>query len=485
MTPPPPPPPGPERGDGGPAPGELARLQAAHDAAVAALQAVVRDASRLARLFTVLSEPAPLPTLLDRALHTLSELFSSDLVLLLVPDGARAFATLHSIGLPEHLRHQAVAGAEGGHLAAALRTLAPVVADGAEGGPPLEPLLCDLGVRTAAWIPAVGDQGVAAALVLGRCRPAPFARVELDLLTAMAYRVALVLERRRAEEALRETQERLIQAERMALAEPLAATISHEVTNPLACVRASLVAGLRLLPAVAAAFRAARLSERCLAGGAGRPSPEELRALRAALDEVRGAEELPGELAELLGEGIDGARRIGQLVESLRGLTGSEPIGELEPRDLWATIADAVAELPPGEGAVVVREAPADAGPRLARHSPPVVRAALVELLRYLRSPELRRSGPAPALAVRAALHQGRPAVVVTDPALHLSAEVRRSLFDPRLEEVDTPAGRTMHLSLKAAVGYQLLRRCGADVSTASDPALGLTILDHRLLHIV
>ena len=469
------PPHDPEPSGGGPAPGDLERLQAAHDAAVQALQAIVRDTGRLARLFTVLSEPAPLPSLLDRTLSTLSELFSSDVVLLLVPDGTGAFTPLASIGLPEHLHPVTLAGGEDGRLAAALRTLVPVVADGEDGEPPLEPLLRDLGVRTAAWIPAVGDDGVAAALLLGRCRPSPFARVELDLLTAMAYRVALVLEHRRAEEALRETQERLIQAERMALAGPLAATISHEVNNPLAVVLVSLGASRRLLPAVSAAFRAAYLSERLLAGERGQPSPEEAQ-LRASLEELRGAQGLPGELAELLGEGLEGARRIVQLVESLRRLTGTEPIGELEPQDLWATIAGAVAELPPGSGARVVRRE-ADAGPCVAWHSPPVVQAALAELLRYLGSSELRRSSTPPALVVRAALHQGRPAVIVSDPTIHLSAEVRRSLFDPRLEEVDSPSGRTMHLSLKAAVGYQLLRRCGADITTASDPALGLTIL--------
>jgi hypothetical protein len=64
-------------------PEEVRRLQAAHAAAMTALEAALRDTTRLTRLLTILSEGAPLDTLLDRVLSTLSELFVSDVVALL------------------------------------------------------------------------------------------------------------------------------------------------------------------------------------------------------------------------------------------------------------------------------------------------------------------------------------------------------------------------------------------------------------------
>jgi diguanylate cyclase (GGDEF)-like protein/PAS domain S-box-containing protein len=51
-----------------------------------------------------------------------------------------------------------------------------------------------LGVEAAAWIPMKGRREFRGALILARCTPSPFTRQELDLLTAMAYRISLTLD---------------------------------------------------------------------------------------------------------------------------------------------------------------------------------------------------------------------------------------------------------------------------------------------------
>lgn len=85
---------------------DVYRLRAARDAALQAAQAAIRDTTRLTRLLTILSDPAPLDLLLDRALAALSELFAADIVMLLDPIGTGDFSPLAAIGLPEDMIHR-------------------------------------------------------------------------------------------------------------------------------------------------------------------------------------------------------------------------------------------------------------------------------------------------------------------------------------------------------------------------------------------
>src|SRR5512145_471457 len=95
---------------------ELFHLRAARDAALQAAQSAIRATTRLTRLLTILSEPAPLELLLDRVLSALSELFSADIGVLLDPAGIGSFVPLAAIGLPEHLIHQPMSDAESGYV---------------------------------------------------------------------------------------------------------------------------------------------------------------------------------------------------------------------------------------------------------------------------------------------------------------------------------------------------------------------------------
>jgi PAS domain S-box-containing protein len=176
------------------APAELRRLTAARDAALGAAQTAIRDTTRLTRLLTILSEPAPLDILLDRVLSALSELFAADIVVLLDPVGTGSYVPLAAIGLPEDVLHQPLSGAEDGYVAAAMRAGAPVQTLQASADPAVDPHLRELGVESLVWLPVVGTRSVRGVLMLARCRPLPFAHADADLLAAMAYRIALVLE---------------------------------------------------------------------------------------------------------------------------------------------------------------------------------------------------------------------------------------------------------------------------------------------------
>ena len=173
------------------------RLRAARDVAVSAARMALRDTTRLTRLLTVLSEPAPLERLLDRALSTLSELFSADIVVLLDPAGTGTFSPIAAIGLPEEMLALPFSDAPAGLLGTAMRTKAPILTEQAHENPLVDSHLRELGSETMVWVPLMGGEAVRGALVMARCRPEPFCHVDGDLLTAMAYRIGLAIEQAR------------------------------------------------------------------------------------------------------------------------------------------------------------------------------------------------------------------------------------------------------------------------------------------------
>ena len=166
----------------------------AHDVQLKAARAAIRDTTRLTRLFTILSEPAPLALMLDRVLSTLSELFVADIVVLVDPAGSGTFSPLAAIGLPEDMMRLPMSGTEAGYVSVAMATKAPIVKTDASMDSTVESQFRELGTETAVWIPVIGSQAARGVLILARCHPTPFASSDVDLLVAMAYRIGLALD---------------------------------------------------------------------------------------------------------------------------------------------------------------------------------------------------------------------------------------------------------------------------------------------------
>jgi signal transduction histidine kinase len=212
----------------------------ARDAALAEYRAAIRDTTRLNRLFAILGEPASLAVLVDRVLLALSEMFAADIVALLQPAGPGDLMPLGTIGLPEELIRRPFSGAEGGYAAVAINDRAPVLVENALGDPRMNSQLAELGVETATWLPVIGSQEVLGVLVLGRCQPVPFTRSDADMLMAMTYRIGLVVQRARADEAGKRLDARLRQAEKAESLGRMAAAIAHHFNNKLTAVMGSL-----------------------------------------------------------------------------------------------------------------------------------------------------------------------------------------------------------------------------------------------------
>jgi signal transduction histidine kinase len=154
---------------------------------------ILRDATRFTRLLAALNEPGPIDEYLDRILSTISELFHVDILILLDPCGKGDFEPVASIGLPEDFDTRFFADFS---AARAFETLDAGTALDIAGrhDPGLSAEFRALGVESVAWIPVAGSREPRGAMLLARCKPIPFAQGEIDLLSAMAYRIGLALE---------------------------------------------------------------------------------------------------------------------------------------------------------------------------------------------------------------------------------------------------------------------------------------------------
>lgn len=228
---------------------ELDQLRLEHAAVVRALQEAIRDTTRLTRLFAVLSESMPVNKLLDRVLATLSELFLADIVELLDATKRSGLVPLAALGLPVGSSGPSAHPAGGAHAQAALTRGQPIVVENAGTDLDVEVELRELGVETAVWLPVAGDEGSPqGVLMLARCRPLAFARADVELLTAIAYRIGLVVERAHAEQVRRMFEAKLRQAEKTESLGRMAAAIAHHFNNMLAAVVTSLDLALEELP---------------------------------------------------------------------------------------------------------------------------------------------------------------------------------------------------------------------------------------------
>jgi signal transduction histidine kinase len=290
---------------------------------------------------------------------------------------------------------------------------------------------------------------------------------------AMAYRIGLVLERARADALLRRAQERLLQAEKLALAGKLAGSMAHEVNNPLACVRANLESLRLYLPAIQGTLRAAREAAGFLAGVSDPAGPALGRSLVQAMGPLAG--DAAGELSEIAGDTLEAAQRIGQLVASFMRLSSTDLTLEPEAHDVRATIASCVAELPPDTGRPALRHDPGEGLPVIAWIAPDVLQAALTGLLRFLLAPGLHRTDRGGEVVVRAERCPEGACLVLSDATLSLSEEQRRSILDPRMD-IQPPGGSTVRLGLVATLSHQLLRGCGAELSIEDHRPEGLEL---------
>ena len=100
-----------------------------------------------------------------------------------------------AVGLTEDIIHQPMSDDEDGYVVAATKTMAPILTAQASTDPKVDPQLRELGAETVVWLPVMDSLTARGVLILARCRPVPFTQADVGLLTTMAYRIGLALER--------------------------------------------------------------------------------------------------------------------------------------------------------------------------------------------------------------------------------------------------------------------------------------------------
>jgi GAF domain-containing protein len=165
------------------------------DNAIRAAQLAVYDTTRITRLLAILSEPAPIKTILDRLMVLISELFSADIVVILDPVGTGSFVPLASLGIPERYENRSFSNEKDNYLATVLRINDVISSDHADDDTRVDQILRDLGAETVVAIPLTTAYGLSrGVMMLARCNPAIFSQKDIDLLKTMGHRIGLTIE---------------------------------------------------------------------------------------------------------------------------------------------------------------------------------------------------------------------------------------------------------------------------------------------------
>ena len=173
---------------------ETERLKKTLEKALKAARTAVLKTTRVTRMLTVLNESAPLGSLLDNILSTISELFMADIVVLFNPSGTGNFRPIASLGIPEENGTRSAGGLDLERDIGRYQYFRGRNTDGPQRDSRDAVILHMLGAETETWIPMKAAGELRGGIFLARCRLLPFTQEETSLLSAMAYRIALTLE---------------------------------------------------------------------------------------------------------------------------------------------------------------------------------------------------------------------------------------------------------------------------------------------------
>ncbi|MBN2403224.1 MAG: diguanylate cyclase [Spirochaetes bacterium] len=173
---------------------EIRKLTKARDEALNAARSALRDTTRVTRLLMALNERVPFNILLDNILSTVTELFSSDIAALIDTAGTGHFRPIAFVGIPEEYIPETISMPESLMMSKLISKGVIVTPEMIKGIAFLEKIYRKLKIETAVWIPLRGSEETRGALILARCKSLPFTDEEVNLLSAMAYRIALAIE---------------------------------------------------------------------------------------------------------------------------------------------------------------------------------------------------------------------------------------------------------------------------------------------------
>jgi len=195
-----------------------------------------------------ISNSLDLNEVLNSTIDKIRELLESDSVRIYLLDGKRNVLNLAAHkGLSaefiskSHIRHREVGAGSLGQAVLACETR---VVDNIEAfEDPYADLMVKEGLHSTAYIPLVSKGQPLGVMVVSSYSGFKFSANYVDLLTAIGNQIGVAVDNanlyenlKRAYEELKEAQEQVIRTEKLASLGKLAATVAHEINNPLAAV---------------------------------------------------------------------------------------------------------------------------------------------------------------------------------------------------------------------------------------------------------
>jgi diguanylate cyclase (GGDEF)-like protein/PAS domain S-box-containing protein len=173
---------------------EISEPVAGYDPQIAAAQMAVRDVTRLTRVLSILSDTSRDEDMLPGVLSALSELFVSEVVILLDPVGTGRYYPLASLGLPEKNLKIEFSHEPDSPLTAVCDTGRPVNIGDMDAAGEIDAPLKGLGIRSCLWLPLHSGDRVRGALLLARCQSVPFDANETGVLQTLCRRIGQSLD---------------------------------------------------------------------------------------------------------------------------------------------------------------------------------------------------------------------------------------------------------------------------------------------------
>lgn len=263
---------------------------------------------------------------------------------------------------------------------------------------------------------------------------------------------------------LRQTQQRLFDAAKLASVGQLASGVAHELNSPLGSVLSNLGTLGAALEDVFGLLDVYRSAEPGLAPP-----------LRATLQGPRGARDLDflkQDLPELIAESQQDLRRASAVVRELKQFARvDEPT--TQHLDLDRAVGSALALLPAELKAVARFELAPGEVPPVQAHGAAINHALLALLTNAAQAVRDRPRGRAdsPRVTVRTGAVGSRAFVDIADNGVGMTPEVLAHLFEPFF--TTRPAGEGVGLGLSAAWGAA--QREGGDIDVVSMPGEGST----------
>ncbi len=202
----------------------------------------------LNKIAKIVSRSLDINEILGSAVDTVRETLTADSVRIYLLDNDREFLDLAiSVGLSDefisrpHMRSRKVGDGLLGKTAK--EGVAIIIEDLRKSGTPFKSAVFEEDLQAAAYIPLLSKGELLGVISVSTHFPHKFTSKDLEFLTGIGVQIGMAIHNARlyakvksAYEELQATQEQLVQSEKLASLGKLAATIAHEINNPLSAV---------------------------------------------------------------------------------------------------------------------------------------------------------------------------------------------------------------------------------------------------------